>query len=253
MPQTLCRLWIVAALALLAMPSKAGAAETIIAVASNFAAPAKEIAAAFALKTGHTVVLSFGSTGQFYTQITQDAPIGVLLAADAETPKKIADNGLAVAGSTFTYAIGRLVLWAKNPALPAGETVLKSGAFETLAVANPKLAPYGAAAVETLHTLGLYDLLMPKLVWGNTIAQTFQFVDTGNADLGFVALSQVITKAGRSYWLVPETLHAPIRQDAILLAKGATDPVAQAFLDFLKGPEALLVMGIYGYGTASAP
>ncbi len=253
MPQTLCRLWIVAALALLAMPSKAGAAETIIAVASNFAAPAKEIAAAFALKTGHTVVLSFGSTGQFYTQITQDAPIGVLLAADAETPKKIADNGLAVAGSTFTYAIGRLVLWAKNPALPAGETVLKSGAFETLACANPKLAPYGAAAVETLHTLGLYDLLMPKLVWGNTIAQTFQFVDTGNADLGFVALSQVITKAGRSYWLVPETLHAPIRQDAILLAKGATDPVAQAFLDFLKGPEALLVMGIYGYGTASAP
>ena len=240
-----------AALALLGLSGTPARAETTIAVAANFTEPAKEIVKAFEAKTGYKVVLSFGATGQFYTQITQDAPIGVLLAADAETPKKIADNGLAVAGSTFTYAIGRLVLWAKNPALPAGETVLKSGAFATLAVANPKVAPYGAAGLQVLAKLGIADALAPKLVQGNTIAQTFQFVDTGNADLGFVALSQVISKPNGTYWLVPADLYAPIVQDAVLLRKGSEDAAAGAFLAFLKGPEARTVIETYGYGIAS--
>jgi len=241
-----------ALLALLALSGTAGAAETTVAVAANFTEPAKEIAKAFEAKTGHTLVLSFGSTGQFYTQITQDAPFTVLLAADAETPKKITDEGLGVAGSTFTYAIGRLVLWGKNPAVPAGEAVLKSGGFEKLAVANPKLAPYGAAGLQVLAKLGLSETLAPKLVQGNNIAQTFQFVDTGNADLGFVALSQVIARTDGTYWLVPAELYAPIRQDAVLLKKGAGDAAALAFLDFLKGPEAVAVIERYGYGLAVA-
>ena len=241
-----------AALALLAFAIPAGAAETTVAVAANFTEPAKEIAAAFTAKTGHTAVLSFGSTGQFYTQIKQEAPFAVLLAADAETPKKLEGEGLAVAGSRFTYAIGRLVLWGKGPGVVAGEAALKGGAFEKLAIANPKLAPYGAAGVQVLAKLGLTEALAPKLVQGANIAQTFQFVDTGNAELGFVALSQVIAKAGGTYWLVPESLYAPIRQDAVLLKKEADDAVAKAFLDFLKGPEALKVIEKYGYGTASA-
>ena len=240
-----------AVLAVLALTGGA-AAETTVAVAANFTEPAKEIAKAFAARSGQAVVLSFGSTGQFYTQIKQAAPFAVLLAADAETPAKLGGEGLAVAGSGFTYAIGRLVLWGKTPAVPAGEVALKSGAFERLAIANPKLAPYGAAAVETLTKLGVYETLAPKIVQGNNIAQAFQFVETGNADLGFVALSPVIATAGGGYWLVPESLHAPIRQDAVLLAKGAADPVARAFLDFLNGPEALAVIERYGYGTASA-
>lgn len=248
--KSLFRSLLPAALAVLALGG-AAAAETTIAVAANFTEPAKEIAKAFEAGTGQAVVLSFGSTGQFYTQIKQDAPFAVLLAADAETPGKLASEGLAVAGSRFTYAIGRLVLWGKTPAVPASEAALRSGRFEKLAIANPKLAPYGAAAIETLTRLGLYDALAPKLVQGTNIAQTFQFVDTGNAELGFVALSQVIAKAGGAYWLVPETLHAPIRQDAVLLGKGAADPTAKAFLDFLKGPEALKVIGKYGYGTAA--
>ena len=242
-----------AALALVALTGGAGATETTIAVAANFTEPAKEIAKAFEEKTGHKLVLSFGSTGQFYTQITQDAPFTVLLAADAETPAKIVGEGLGVAGSTFTYAIGRLVLWGKNPKVPAGEAVLKSGAFEKLAVANPKVAPYGAAGLQALAKLGVADALAPKLVQGNNIAQTFQFVDTGNADLGFVALSQVIAKAEGGYWLVPAELYSPILQDAVLLRKGADDAAARAFLTFLKGPEALTVITRYGYGLASAP
>jgi molybdate transport system substrate-binding protein len=240
------------ALALFSFSGPAGAAETNIAVAANFTEPAKEIAAAFAVRTGHKAVLSFGATGQFYTQITQDAPFTVLLAADAATPKKAVDAGLAVAGSQFTYAIGRLVLWGKSPSLPAGEAVLKAGGFDKLAIANPQLAPYGAAAVRALQKLGVYEALVPKLVQGTSIAQAFQFVETGNAELGFVALSQVIARAPGQYWVVPGALYDPIRQDAVLLRKGADDAVAKAFLDFLKGPEALAVIEKYGYGTASA-
>ena len=232
--------------------TKAWADDTRIAVAANFTEPAKAIAQLFEEQTGHQVLLSFGSTGQFHIQIKQEAPFAVLLAADGETPKKMVDEGLAVANSRFTYAIGRLVVWGKNPNVPAGEAVLKSGAFEKLAVANPALAPYGAAGLEALHNLGVYDALAPKLVQGNNIAQTFEFVSSGNADLGFVALSQVITKTEGQYWVVPANLYSPIFQDAVLLHKGAEDAVAKAFLEFLRGPEALKVIEKYGYGTASA-
>ena len=234
--------------ALAAVAGPAGAAETNVAVAANFTEPAKEIAAVFAAKTGHSAVLSFGSTGQFYTQIKQEAPFAVLLAADAATPKKLAAEGLALDESRFTYAIGRLVLWGKSPTVVAGEAALKAGAFEKLAVANPALAPYGAAGLQVLGKLGLAEALAPKLVQGNNISQTFQFVDTGNAELGFVALSQVIGRADGHAWLVPAALYDPILQDAVLLKKGEADAAARAFLAFLKGPEAKAVIEKYGYG-----
>ncbi|MEI6558664.1 MAG: molybdate ABC transporter substrate-binding protein [Rhodospirillaceae bacterium] len=240
-----------ATLALLVFTNPAGAAETTVAVAANFTEAAKEIATAFTAKTGHTAVLSFGSTGQFYTQIKQEAPFAVLLAADAETPKKLEGDGLAVPGSRYTYAIGKLVLWGKTPGVPADEATLKGGRFEKLSIANPKVAPYGAAGVQVLTRLGLTDALTSKLVQGTSIAQAFQFVDTGNAELGFVALSQVIAKAGAQYWLVPAALYDPILQDAVLLKKGEADAAARAFLAFLKGPEARKVIERYGYGLAS--
>jgi molybdate transport system substrate-binding protein len=231
----------------------ASAAETNVAVAANFTAAAKDIAAAFRQKTGHDAVLSFGSSGQFYTQITQDAPFQVFLSADDERPKKLADEGLGVAGSTFTYAIGKLVLWSKDADLVKGEETLKSGKFAKIAIANPKGAPYGAAAVETLKALKIYDTLEPKIVQGNNISQTFQFVDSGNAELGFVALSQLAGKAGDktggSRWLVAQNLYTPIRQDAVLLKKGAGNEAATAFLLFLKGPEARAVIEKYGYAV----
>ncbi len=241
-----------ALLTLLALSAPARADDTTVAVAANFTEPAKEIARAFEAQTGHTVTLSFGSTGQFYIQIKQDAPFAVLLAADQETPKKMGDDGLAVAETRFTYAIGRLVLWGKSPNAPAGEAILRSGGFDKLAVANPKLAPYGAAGLQVLTKLGVYDALAPKLVQGNNITQTFQFVDTGNAELGFVALSQVIARTDGHYWLVPAGLYSPILQDAVLLRKGAGDPTARAFLAFLKGPEALKIIQTFGYGIGAA-
>ncbi|WP_448203283.1 molybdate ABC transporter substrate-binding protein [Azospirillum sp. sgz302134] len=243
---------LIATLALLSAASAARADETNIAVAANFTGAAKEIAKAFEEKTGHKAVLSFGATGQFYAQIKQDAPFAVLLAADDETPKKAEQEGLAVPGTRFTYAIGKLVLWSKTPAAVTGEETLTKAAFEKIAIANPALAPYGAAAVQVMKKLGVHDALQPKIVQGNTIAQAFQFAETGNAEVGFVALSQVIDKAEGSRWVVPETLHDPIRQDAVLLAKGAKDEAAKAFLAFLKGPEAGAVIAKYGYGTAAS-
>ena len=241
---------LLATLALLSVTATARAGETNVAVAANFTGPAKEIAKAFEAKTGHKAVLSFGATGQFYAQIKQDAPFTVLLAADEETPRKAAEEGLAVGDSRFTFAIGRLVLWSKNPATVTGEDTLKAAAFEKVAIANPALAPYGAAAVQAMKKLGVYDALQPKIVQGNTIAQAYQFAETGNAEVGFVALSQVIEKGEGSRWVVPETLHEPIRQDAVLLTKGAGDEAAKAFLAFLKGPEAGAVIARFGYGTA---
>jgi molybdate transport system substrate-binding protein len=229
----------------------AAAAETTIAVAANFTEPAKEIARAFEARTGHKVTLSFGATGQFYTQITQDAPFTVLLSADSETPKRAVDEGYAVAGSNLPYAYGKLVLWSRAAGVVAGEDLLKSGAFDKLALANPKVAPYGAAAVEVLKRLGVYEALQAKLVQGANIAQTFQFVDTGNAELGFVALSQVIKRGEGSSWTVPTTMHSAIRQDVVLLNKGAADPAALAFVDFLKGSEAKVVIEKYGYATGA--
>jgi molybdate transport system substrate-binding protein len=225
----------------------ASAAETNVAVAANFTAAAKDIAAAFKQKTGHDAVLSFGSSGQFFTQIKQDAPFQVFLSADDERPKKLAQEGLGVKDSVFTYAVGKLVLWSKNADLVKGESTLKGGKFAKVAIANPKAAPYGAAAVETLKAVKVYDALESKIVQGNNISQTFQFVDSGNAELGFVALSQLAGRAGGSQWLVPQGLYTPIRQDAVLLKKGESNEAAKAFLAFLKGPEARAVIEKYGY------
>lgn len=251
--QTLRRL--VAALSFLVVSLAAGmvsADQTNVAVAANFTDAAKEIAAAFKAKTGHEAVLSFGSSGQLFTQITQAAPFQVLLSADAERPKKAVDDGLGVADSRFTYAIGKLVLWSKTPGLVKGEETLKASAFAKLAIANPAGAPYGAAAIETLKVLGVHEALQAKIVQGNNIAQTFQFVDTGNAELGFVALSQLAGGPSGSSWVVPQRLYTPIRQDAVLLKKGAANPAAAAFIAFLKGPEASRIIERHGYGLDRA-
>lgn len=243
----LLRLAFIAVVATLAGGS-AFAAETNVAVAANFTDAVKEIAAAFKQKTGHQAVLSFGSSGQLYTQITQDAPFQIMLSADDERPKKLVADGLAVADSRFTYAIGKLVLWSKTRDYVKGEDTLKAGAFAKLALANPSAAPYGAAAVETLKALKLYETLQPKIVQGNNIAQTFQFIDTGNAELGFVALSQLAGEPAGSRWVVPQALYTPIRQDAVLLKKGEGNEAATAFLAFLKGPEARSIIEKFGYG-----
>ncbi|MGJ5179312.1 molybdate ABC transporter substrate-binding protein [Bradyrhizobium oligotrophicum] len=218
-----------------------------VAVAANFTEPAKEIAGLFKAKTGHELVLSFGASGQFYTQIKENAPFAILLSADDERPKKLVDDGLGVADSRFTYAIGKLVLWSKDPATVKGEDTLKANAFNKLSIANPAAAPYGAAAVETLKALKLYETVQPKIVQGNTISQAFQFIDTGNAELGFVALSQLMPNAGGSRWLVPQNLYSEIRQDAVLLKASAGNEAATAFLAFLRTPEARAVIEKFGY------
>jgi molybdate transport system substrate-binding protein len=223
------------------------AAQTNVAVAANFAEAAKEIAAAFKAKTGHEAVLSFGATGQFYTQITQGAPFQVLLSADDARPKKLVDDGLAVPGSNFTYAIGKLVLWSKTPGLVKGEATLTAASFAKLSICNPVAAPYGAAAVETMKSLKVREKLHPKLVEGATITQAYQFVETGNAELGFVALSQLTGPETGSRWLVPQELYSPIRQDAVLLKSGATNEAATGFVAFLRSPEARVIIGKYGY------
>lgn len=235
----------------LAMAWSAQAAEVSVAVAANFTAPMQKIAAQFEQDTGHKATLAFGSTGRFYAQIKNGAPFEVLLAADDETPAKLEREGLGVAGSRYTYAIGKLVLWSKQPTLvDAQGLVLKSNSFDKIAIADPKLAPYGAAAVETMSKLGVLDALRPKFVQGENIAQTHQFVATQNAALGFVALSQVYAD-GRltegSAWFVPAELHAPIRQDAVLLTKGQGNVAAQALLQYLKGDKARAVIRAFGY------
>ena len=230
---------------------QAQAAEVNVAVAANFTAPMQKIAQVFEQETGHKVILSFGSTGNFYAQIRNGAPFQILLSADDETPIRIEKEGLGVAGSRFTYAIGKLVLWSKHPGFvdDKGE-ILRSGKFQRIAVANPKLAPYGAAALETMTQLSVLQALQPKIVQGENIAQTFQFVATENAQLGFVALSQVMTDgriAQGSAWTVPSSLHAPIRQDALLLVKGKDNPAATALMNFLQSVRSRLVTRSYGY------
>jgi molybdate transport system substrate-binding protein len=244
------RFWrsVVAAAGLgIVLAGTASAAETNVAVAANFTDAAREIAAAFKAKTGDDAVLSFGATGQLYTQITQDAPFQILLSADQDRPKKAVTDGFAVPGSVFTYAVGKLVLWSKDPATVKGEETLKDNAFTKLSICDPVAAPYGAAAVETMKALKLYEALQPKLVTGANISQAFQFVDTGNAEVGFVALSQLTGSKGGSRWLVPQGLYKPIRQDAVLLKKGADNEAAKAFMTFLKGPEAKAIIEKYGY------
>jgi molybdate transport system substrate-binding protein len=228
------------------------AGEVQVAVAANFAPPFQKIAAGFEAATGHKAVAIVGSTGKFYAQIKAGAPFEVLLAADDETPRKLVDEGLAVKGQTFTYATGKLVLWSAKPdGADARGEVLKKGGFQHLAIANPRLAPYGAAAVETLKALGLYDSLLTRIVQGESIGQAHQFVATGNAELGFVALSQVAPPdklAMGSMWVVPARLYTPILQDAALLNKGADKAAAQALLGYLRGDAAKAVIKSYGYG-----
>jgi molybdate transport system substrate-binding protein len=234
----------------LAAPVEAG--QTHVAVAANFTEPAKEIAALFKEKTGHEAILIFGASGAFFTQITHEAPFEVFLSADAERPKMAIDGGYAVPGSSFTYAIGKLVLWSKVVDVTKGDEVLKAGAFAKLSIANPNAAPYGTAAIETMKALGVYDALRPKIVQGNSIAQAFQFVDTKNAEVGFVALSQLYSVTDGTRWVVPKELHAPIRQDAVLLKKGEKDEASIAFLAFLKSPEVRSIIEKFGYGLEGA-
>lgn len=226
------------------------AEEAVVAVAANFTGPAREIAAAFEAATAHAATLSFGSTGQLYTQIDQGAPFDVYLAADRARPRRAVEAGLAVADSLFTYAAGRLVLVSRDDKLVQGARTLARGGFNRIAIANPATAPYGAAAVEVMQALGVHDTLAPRIVRGTNVAQAYQFVATGNAELGFVALSQVAGQDAGSRWIVPQTMHAPIAQAAVLLKRGAGNPAARAFLAFLKRPRARAVTAKYGYGPA---
>jgi molybdate transport system substrate-binding protein len=231
--------------------STASAAEVKVAVAANFAAPLQQIAAAFARDTGHSATIMSGATGALYAQIANGAPDDVFLSADAATPDRLASEGLAVPSSRFTYALGKLVLWSAQPGfVDAAGFVLRQGRFNHLAIANPKVAPYGAAAVETLAALGLSAALAPKLLTGESIAQAAQFVATGNAELGFVALSQVAPPGQPtvgSYWLVPAKLYTPIRQVAVLLQRGAANPAARALCEYLKSAGARKIISDYGY------
>ncbi|MGV8891545.1 MAG: molybdate ABC transporter substrate-binding protein [Burkholderiaceae bacterium] len=225
--------------------------EVQVAVAANFTAPMQQIATAFEKDTGHKAVLVFGATGQLYAQINHGAPFEILLAADAKTPLKLEKELLAVADTRFTYAIGKLVLWsAKEGYVDAKGEVLKKNTFKHLALANPKTAPYGAASIAALQKLGLLENIQPKIVQGGNISQTWQFVSTGNAELGFIALSQVY-KEGKitsgSAWMVPANLYDTIRQDAIILAKGRNKPAATALINYLKSDKAHAIIQSYGY------
>lgn len=230
--------------------------EVQVAVASNFSKPLETLATAFKAKSGHELKISAGATGKLYAQIENGAPFEVFLSADSKTPKKLVDAQLAVADSQFTYALGKLVLWSSTKdSIDAQGEVLKKNEFKHLAIANPKTAPYGAAALEVLEHLGLTKTLEAKLVQGENISQTYDFVSTGNADLGFVAWSQVekdgVLKDG-SVWQVPEDLYKPIQQDAVLLTKGKDNTAAKALLDFLKTPEAQKLITDAGYGLPKA-
>src|ERR1700729_568720 len=233
---------------LTSLVAQAVADVTHVAVAANFTEPAREIAALFKQKTGHEAVLIFGASGAFYTQITHGAPFEVFLSADEERPRLAIENGFAVPDSRFTYAIGKLVLWSRVVDVTNGEAALKAANFRKLSIANPASAPYGTAAVETMKALGVWDAIERKLVQGNSIAQAFQFIDTRNAELGFIALAQLYGVRGGTRWIVPEKLHSPIRQDAVLLKKGADNEASKAFLAFLRGPEARAVIERFGYG-----
>ena len=240
--------FLVAVLAGVTLSTSAIAAETQVAVAANFAEPAKVIATRFKARTGHDAKLSFGSSGQFYAQIANGAPFEVFLSADRERPEKAEAEGLAVVGSRFTYAVGRLVLYSRTPGFVDNRgAVLRAGRFQKLAIADPRVAPYGVAADETMGKLGVRDALKSRLVRGASITQTYQFVDTGAAELGFVALSQVVGIKGGSRWIVPTTYHTAIDQQAVLLKTGSGNVAARAFMAFLKGPEARAIVRRYGY------
>lgn len=228
-----------------AMPVTAGSVR--VAVAANFQPVVDRLAPAFDRASGHRLVVTGGSTGKLAAQIEQGAPFDVFLAADAARPLRLEQQGLAVAGSRFTYARGRLVLWSATPGQKLGPETLRRAAFAHLAIADPVAAPYGAAAVDVLVELGLYSRLAPKLVRGESIGQTYAFVASGAAELGFVALSQVMDDGKGSRWIVPAALHAPVDQQAVLLARAADGEAARAFLAFLRAPEARRVIQSFGY------
>ena len=243
------KLMVAAAFSLAAV--SASAAEVTVAVAANFTSTMKTLAAKFEAKTGNKVVVSFGSTGKLYTQIVNGAPYDVFLSADTARPQLLEQNGKAVVGSRFTYALGRLVLWSAKPGVVDTEgTILNDGDFEHIAIANPKTAPYGAAAMEVMNGLGVYDTIKSRIVEGDNIAQTYQFVATGNALIGFVALSEVEAKKTGSWWEVPQGYYTPIRQDAILLKRAAHNAAAKRFMAFLRSGAAQAIIAGSGYGVA---
>ena len=219
-----------------------------MAVAANFTDTAKELATVFEKQTGNHVVMSFGPSGGFFSQIEQGAPFEVFLSADAERPTKLEADGFGVAGSRFVYAYGTLVLWSATPGLVDKDgAVLGKNSFEHVAIADPAAAPYGTAAVEVMKKLGVYDKLTPKIVKGSSIAQAYTFVNTGAAELGFIALSQVYKFPRGSIWYIPKDDYTPIDQQALLLTPGKDDPAAKAYLDFLKSPQAIAIIKSYGY------
>ncbi|MEG3639346.1 molybdate ABC transporter substrate-binding protein [Magnetococcus sp. PR-3] len=241
---------LLALLLFLLVTPAAQAAEARIAIAANFTAVAKQIAQVFHQESGHTLRMSFGSTGKLYTQIIHGAPFDLFLAADSNRPERLEKEGKTVSKSRFTYATGRLVLWGRDLKQPeAVLAYLKKGQFRKLALANPKTAPYGAAALQTLSQLKLDKKLRAKMIRGDSIAQTFQFVATGNAQLGFVAASQVARK--HPGWRVPQSMHLPLSQQAVLLKRGANNPAAKAFLTFIKQQKAQQIITSFGYGVES--
>ncbi len=241
------------ALALLCATGSALAAQAQVAVAANFAEPIKAIAAELERTTGHTLVVTLGSTGKLYAQIKNGAPFDMLLAADTTTPEKLEADGLAQPGSRFGYAVGKLVLWSASASrVDSQGQVLREPALGKVAAANPKTAPYGAAALQAMEALGLRAALSPKVVQGESIGQAFTFVATGNADVGFVAMSQVMAggqlRSG-SAWVVPPHLYAPIRQDAVVLKASANNPAAQALAALLKTPATQALIRTHGYDS----
>ena len=257
MPSLFLRLfgWVIISISAVACAT-AKAEEVTVAVAANFAAPMQKIAQAFEQDTGHKALLAFGATGKFYAQIKNGAPFAVLLSADDETPARLEKEGVAIAGTRFTYAIGRLALWSKNPLLvdDKGQVLLSNAtdknSFKKIAIADPKLAPYGAAAIEVLGRMDALAKLTPKLVQGDSIGQAFQFVMTENAELGFVALSQIsidgrITQG--SAWVVPQNLYTPLKQDAVLLPLGKNNAAALALMKYMRTDRSQAIIRAYGY------
>ncbi len=238
--------------ALLLAAGGAFAGETTVAVAANAAEVVETLAADFEQQTGHRVTVTVGSTGKLYAQILHGAPFDVFLAADQERPRLLVEEGIAVEDSQRTYAIGRLVLWSPDAAVPVNADTLRDGAFRRLAIANPDLAPYGAAARETLRELGLWESLRPKIVLGENVGQAFAMAASGNAELGFVSLASVLSpRHGRegSYWEIPEHLHTRIRQDSVLLDRARDNPAARDFHEFLETPAALKIIESFGFVT----
>ena len=232
--------------------SPAEAGEVRVAVASNFSSPLKVIKARFEKETGHRMVIISGSTGKLFAQVKHGAPFDLLLAADSLRPRLLEEEGFAVSGSRFTYAVGQLTLWSANPnqIIGAGAEIFQNQTFNYLAMANPKTAPYGRAALQILTKLGVWELVRGKVVQGENIGQAFQFVATENAELGFVALSQTLdpkNKLKGSRWDVPPDLYDPIYQDLVLLKRGQDNPAALAVVDFIRGPAGRKIIASYGY------